>query len=68
MSDNVQVFLIALAIAGACIGAGLLLDNAACGARWQDSGRQHDWSVMGGCRVANKNGRLIPASNIRDIQ
>ena len=45
-----------------------VLSKIGCEAAWQDSGRKIDWSLIGGCRVSDKNGNFIPASNIRDIQ
>lgn len=53
--------------------AGLLalcmwLDYMGCGSRWEDSGRRYVWSAFGGCRVEDKQGRLIPEKNIRDMQ
>jgi len=41
--------------------------NASCKAKWQDSGRQYDWSIFGDCRVSDKTGKMIPEKNIRDI-
>lgn len=44
------------------------LDRAACEARWSDSGRRYEWGVMSGCRVEDKDGRLIPADVIREVR
>ena len=71
MSDSVKLFLIIAAIAAIvvfCVGLAALLDRAGCEARWEDSGRRHEWGFMSGCRVADKEGRLIPAANVRDMQ
>lgn len=50
------------------LGSVPVLDKAGCASRWQDSGRKFDWSFMGGCRVTDKNGNLIPEKNLRDVQ
>ncbi len=42
-------------------------ESAGCKAAWEDSGRKYDWSMVGGCRVSDKDGHLIPAKNVRDI-
>lgn len=39
-----------------------------CESRWKDSGREHEWSLFAGCRVADRDGRLIPEKNMRDVQ
>lgn len=46
----------------------LALDRLGCEARWADSGRAHTWSVLGGCLVADKMGRMIPEKTLREMQ
>lgn len=46
----------------------LVLNQLSCEARWADSGRTHTWSVFGGCRVADKMGRMIPQEYLREMQ
>lgn len=46
----------------------MALDQLSCEARWADSGRAHTWSVLGGCQVADKMGRMIPEKTLREMQ
>lgn len=68
MTDAMKILFITLTLAAGFIGIAMLLDRASCYARWEGSGRNHEWGVMSGCRVSDKNGHLIPAANIRDMQ
>ena len=68
MSDSLKILLICAVIVVVSVSLGAVLDGASCNAKWADSGRKHDWSLLGGCRVADKEGRLIPANNVRDMQ
>ena len=68
MSDGMKVIVIMAAIVAPILLLSVVLDYVGCGSRWVDSGRKHDWSLMGGCRVEDKQGRLIPEKNVRDMQ
>jgi hypothetical protein len=48
-------------------GGALYLSKVGCEARWKDSGRNYDWSVMADCRVVNSQGHLIPEKNLREF-
>ena len=47
---------------------GYAISALECSAKWRDSGRKYEWSILAGCRVEDGNGKLIPEANIRDIQ
>ena len=42
-------------------------ESVGCEAAWADSGRKYDWTFMGGCRVSDKDGHMVPAKNVREI-
>ena len=56
-----------LAIMAILTAGAAWLSKVGCESRWQDSGRAHSWGLMAGCRVADRDGRLIPEKNVRDI-
>ncbi len=63
-----MILLVAVVLFAAIIWSALTADEVSCAARWKDSGRKSDWSIRGGCRVEDKNGRLVPEKVIRDVQ
>ena len=68
MNDFAKVFLSIVVLLVLLVASALRMDSVSCAARWEDSGRKHDWSIYGGCRVSDKDGRMVPEKIIRDIQ
>lgn len=68
MNDFIKIGLGCVLLFVAIMWGAFEADEAGCAARWKDSGRKSDWSVRGGCRVEDKNGRLVPEKVIREEQ
>ena len=68
MKDITIILLGAVVLFAVILWGALAVDETGCAARWKDSGRKSDWSIKGGCRVEDKNGRLVPEKVIRDVQ
>lgn len=71
MSDGAGLFgagVVAFVLFVAVVGVTIyFLDKASCQSRWQGSGMDTNYSLLGGCRVQLPNGQWIPADNYRDI-
>lgn len=52
-------------LVGLCL---YFLPKAGCEARWSQSGRNWQWSFVGGCLVENSKGQLVPEGVIRNIE
>ena len=68
MDDFVKVVLGGVAFLAVMLFVAVKGDEVGCVERWKDSGLKHDWSIHGGCRVEDKNGRLVPEKVIHDIR
>jgi hypothetical protein len=68
MKDMLIILLGGVVFFAAILWGAFAVDEAGCAVRWKDSGRKSDWSIKGGCRVEDKNGRLVPEKVIRDVQ
>lgn len=60
----VLVFTLVLTLGFQIVSA---VEGISCRSRWDGSGMQTQYTLMGGCRVQMSDGRWLPEDRVRDI-
>jgi hypothetical protein len=66
--DELTVFasVLMVFIVLAATWGGYSFASYACTAKWEGSGMKTNYGVLSGCRVQLKDGRWMPATNVRE--